>query len=154
MSSSTDSELARDLVDGARKAVLSTLALRPAGYPFGSLVAIATDERGRPLLLLSQLAEHTKNLQACANASLLVADEAAADPLASPRVTLLGACTLVPAGEVEAVRTRYLAHHPEAETWAAFRDFAFYRLEPVDVRLVAGFGRMSWIDGEAFAHAR
>ena len=138
----TDVGKARALVASAKTATLSTIATRPAGHPFGSLVALAVDDGGRPLLLLSSLAEHTKNLEASPLASILVAGEGG---LAGPRVTLLGQCARVPGGEVEAARATYLAAHPDASAWASFRDFAFWRLAIEDVRFVEGFGRMGWI---------
>ena len=128
--------------------MLSTLSIREDGavYPFGSLVAVATDARGFPLLLLSTLAEHTKNLVASPRASLLFADHAAEDPLANARVTLLGEVKRVHDDDLAFVRDTYLAAHPEATTYVGFKDFAFYRLEVSEVRMVAGFGRMGWID--------
>ncbi len=143
-----DAELARDLVAGTKTATLSTLATREDGttYPFGSLVAAATDPRGQPLLLLSSLAEHTKNLLATPHASLLFADHAAKDPLASARVTLLGEVKRVEHAELPVVREAYLARHPEAATYVDFKDFAFYRLDIREIRMVAGFGRMGWIE--------
>lgn len=143
-----DIEAARRLVASAKTATLSTLAPRGGEgppYPFGSLVAVATDPRGAPLLLLSALAEHTKNLLACPRASLLFAESGAADPLARSRVTLLGDVASVPEAELVTARQRYLAAHPEAGTWASFNDFAFYAMTLAEVRLVAGFGRMGWI---------
>jgi len=132
-------------VTRAKKATLATIALRPAGHPYASLVAVAADARGRPLLLLSKLAEHTKNLDASAKASILFADDAADDPLASGRVTVLGTMARVPDDALEDAKARFLAAHPEASTYAAFADFAFFRLEPEELRYVAGFGKMSWI---------
>lgn len=143
--------VARELVAQAKMATLSTLALRPRGYPFGSLVAVAADDAGRPLLLLSKLAEHAKNLAADPRASLLVTGGDGASPLAEPRVTVLGTCKPLEAADLDAARARYLDVHPEAAQWAAFADFSFYRLEPEDVRLVAGFGRMEWIDPSSYA---
>lgn len=139
-------EACRALVREARVAALATVAREPAGVPFATLVAIATDERGRPLLLLSRLAEHTQNLLACADASVLVGELAAADPLAGGRVTLVGRCERVPDGEVADARARFLARQPEAAQYVDFADFAFYRLEPSALRYVGGFGRMSWVD--------
>lgn len=141
----SDAVTARELVRRCRTATLATIALRPAGHPYASLVAVAADARGRPLLLLSKLAEHTKNLEASAKASILFADDATTDPLASARVTVLGAIARVPVEEIEDTRARFLAAHPEASSYAGFTDFAFFRLEPEELRVVAGFGRMSWI---------
>jgi len=143
-----DARLARDLVTRTKAATLSTLSMREDGsvYPFGSLVAVATDTRGFPLLLLSSLAEHTKNLVTNPRASLLFADHASDDPLANARVTLLGEVKRVPDLELPPVRVTYLESHPEAATYAGFKDFAFYCLDVSEIRMVAGFGRMGWID--------
>ena len=151
----TDPAVARDLVARASLATLSTFALRPAGFPYGSLVAIADDERGRPLFLLSALAEHAKNLAANDRASLLVAEPGATDIVAAPRVTIVGTCTRVGTDDREAVRARYVARHPEAAEW--FTDYlhayALYRLEPVELRVIVGFGRLSWVTPDEYASA-
>jgi len=151
-----DAQRARDLVTRTKTATLSTLATREDGavYPFGSLVATSPDEHGRPILLLSALAEHTKNLAVHPRASLLFADPSSEDPLANARVTLLGEVKRVPDDERVAARDAYLARHPEAATYEGFKDFAFYRLEVAEIRMVAGFGRMGWIDAADYAHAR
>lgn len=145
----TDASRAHAIVAGAKTATLSTVAARPPGYPFGSLVAMAADASGRPLLLLSSLAEHTKNLGASSAASILVAE----GDLSRGRVTLLGRCARIPEGEAPEARATYLAAHPEAEAWVSFRDFALYRLEVEEVRFVEGFGRMGWLAGEDYSAA-
>ncbi len=137
-------------------AALGTMARDMPGHPFVTLVSVAFDEAGRALLLLSRLAEHTANLEASGNASLLVSEAGgteAADPLATGRVTLVGTCGRVSEGDVEACRANYLAKHPEANAYAGFADFGFFRLEPRAVRYVGGFGRMSWVDASAYADA-
>lgn len=151
----THAERCRTLVRGARSATLCTLAVDPAGFPYGSLVTIAFDGEGRPLFLLSTLAEHTSNLVANAQASVLVTEPAGAhdEPLALGRVTILGRCTRVPAEEVPAVRAIFLEAQPSASYYVDFKDFAFYRLEPQALRYVGGFGRMSWIDVDAYRSA-
>jgi putative heme iron utilization protein len=135
------------LASQARTAPLSTIAREPEGFPFGSLVAIATDGYGRPLLLLSTLAEHTRNLAARSDASILVTESSASEqePLALGRVTILGACAEVARDEVESVRAIFLEQQPRSSTYASFADFSFYRLEPASLRYVGGFGRMSWV---------
>lgn len=152
-------ERCRALVAAARSATLSTVARDPEGYPYGSLVAVAADALGRPLLLLSTLAEHTQNLKVRPDASVLVTEAASTgatgvDPLAGGRVTLLGPCAPVPESEQAAVREAYLAAVPSAAQYVDFPDFAFHRLEPVAVRYIAGFGRMSWVSAEAYRAGR
>jgi putative heme iron utilization protein len=151
-----DAQTARELVGRARAATLATVALRPPGHPYASLVAVAADGAGRPLLLLSSLAEHTKNLAACAKVSLLVTEQGAPqdDPLAGGRVTLLGTIARVPDAELAGARSEMLAAHPEAARSASFSDFALYRIEPDELRIVHGFGRMSWIAAADYAAAR
>jgi putative heme iron utilization protein len=148
-------ERCRTLVARARSATLATIAREPAGFPYGSLVAVAADARGRPLFLLSDLAEHTGNLRARADASALIAEPAGAhdDPLALGRVTILGNCAKVDGGEIAAAREAFLRWQPQAANYVDFKDFAFYRLEPRALRYVGGFGRMSWVGADEYAAA-
>jgi len=147
-------ERCRTLVAGVRSATLCTVAREPSGYPYGSLVTIAFDAQGRPLLLISKLAEHTQNLMAEPRASVLVSEplDRAPEPLAVGRLTLLGKCTEVPKAET-AVRERFLETQPNASYYVDFGDFAFYRLEVEAIRYVGGFGRMSWVSPEDYARA-
>ena len=149
-------ERARVLVAGSTRGALATLAVEPAGHPFASLVAYAADGAGRPVLLLSALAEHTRNARADPRASLLVTRDgpAAGDPLAGERVTLVG--RLLPVtGEAAAhdARATYLSAHPQAARYAGYGDFAFHRLAVASVRYVGGFGRMGWVDASAYTAA-
>jgi heme iron utilization protein len=120
------------------RGILSTLSARYGGYPFGSLTPYALTDRHMPILLLSQLAEHTRNLQADPRASLFVQ---AGESQADSRVTLLGS---VEDGDVS-LRERYVARHPEAESYFAMADFGLYVLRVKHVRFVAGFGEMGWL---------
>ncbi|AKF02958.1 HugZ family protein [Sandaracinus amylolyticus] len=148
-------ERCRTLAAQVRSGTLCTIARDPEGYPYGSLVAVAIDARGRPLLLLSRLAEHTQNLDARADASILLSEPADrhAQRLALGRVTLLGPCRVVPEPERAAARAAFLAIQPEAASYVDFGDFAFYRLDPIALRYVGGFGRMSWVSAEDYAAA-
>jgi putative heme iron utilization protein len=139
----THAERARTLVGRISTGTLCTLATEPAGYPYGSLVTVAFDN-GNPIFLISALAEHTKNLERDHRASLLVAEDGSADPLANGRVTIIGPCTRVE-GEGGSARTAFLAAHPNSAYYAGFRDFAFWRLNVSSVRYIGGYGRMSWI---------
>jgi putative heme iron utilization protein len=151
----------RALAARARFGALATVARDPAGFPFATLVAVAFDGRGRPLMLLSRLAEHTKNLEACPRASLLVVPglvpgssdgvpAPSGDLLAAGRMTLVGPCALVPEGEAAQARADFLAAHAEAASYASLADFAPWRLEVEHVRWVGGFGRMSWVNGPEY----
>lgn len=130
---------ARRLVRTAWKATLGTLA-RDGGHPYASLVAVACEPDGTPLLLLSTLAEHTKNLLADPRASLLFDGTAAGpDALTGARVTLAGRIRTT---KSSTARARYLARHAAAAQFVDFGDFAIYALEPEWAHLVAGFGRI------------
>jgi putative heme iron utilization protein len=149
-----EARAAHALCAGERQGALATLARVPAGYPYGSLVLYALDPLGRPLLLLSRLAEHTANLAQDPRASLLVVESGGgADPLAGARATLLGRGAPVPEPDLAAARARYLARHPGAALYLQLPDFAFFRLEVEGVRYVGGFGRMAWITGEDYRTA-
>jgi hypothetical protein len=151
----THAERCRTLVSAVRSATLCTVAREPSGYPYGSLVTIAFDAQGRPLLLISRLAEHTQNLIAEPRASVLVTEplDRAPEPLAVGRLTLLGKCTEVPKADATPVRERFLETQPSASYYVDFGDFAFYRLEVEAIRYVGGFGRMSWVSPEEYARA-
>ncbi|MGE0734450.1 MAG: HugZ family protein [Alphaproteobacteria bacterium] len=134
---------ARQVLRAADRATLATSSVDGA-WPYASLVMLACDHDATPILLLSTLAEHTKNLLADGRVSLLVDATAGLDePLTGARVTILGRCerTTEPRH-----RARYLARHPSAAMFADFKDFAFYKVTPTKAHLVAGFGKITWID--------
>lgn len=136
-------EIARELVHLAWKGTLGTVS-RAQGHPYASLVAVACEPDGTPLLLLSGLAEHTKNLLADVRASLLI-DGTLAGPaaLTGPRVTLVGRL-----GETQSptARLRYLTRHPDAAQFIDFGDFRMYALNVEWAHLVAGFGRIQRLE--------
>ncbi|HYB41652.1 MAG TPA: DUF2470 domain-containing protein [Candidatus Methylomirabilis sp.] len=151
----TYAEQARTLLQQASSGTLSTLSRRRAGHPFGSLMPYALDDGGGPLFLISSLAMHTRNLEGDPRASLFVAESSAAeDPLAVGRVTLMGAAGRVSAAGLEAARAAYLERHPNAAQWVDFGDFAFWRLEVLDVYWVGGFGSMDWLAARDYIAAR
>ena len=129
---------AKKLVREARSGALATL-MRSSGDPFCSLVNVASAPDGSPLLLLSRLAVHTGNLLADPRISLMLDERKEGDPLEGARVTLTGTAA---ATEDAHDRRRYLARQPEAEVFAGFADFGFYRLALESAHLVAGFGRI------------
>jgi putative heme iron utilization protein len=145
-------ERCRTLAAQATSATLSTIARDPNGFPYGSLVTLAVDKSGRPLLLLSELAEHTCNLQARPEASLLLTEPLGMhdQPLALGRVTILGRCAKVSDAERADARNTFLKKQPSASYYVGFKDFGFYRLEPAALRYIGGFGRMSWVSAEQY----
>lgn len=137
----------RLLVRRARTAAMSTLARR-TGHPFGSLVTVACEPDGTPIVLLSTLAAHSRNLAEDARASLLFVEGSLGDPQQGGRVTLVGQIERIGADAMQ--RRRYLTRNPDAGLYAGFGDFAFYRLELDDCHLVAGFGRAMRVRREDF----
>src|ERR1041385_4063568 len=134
--------LAQVLLRATRAGTLGTLD-RNTGHPFASLVNVATDIDGSPVILTSRLSTHTANLEADGRASVLLAETGKGDPLAHPRLTVLG--TFAPIGKDSAdemrVRRRFLARHPKSELYAGFGDFSFWRMTVAAVHLNGGFAR-------------
>jgi hypothetical protein len=128
---------AKHLLRTIRAGALATLDA-DGGFPFASLVTVATDLDGSPLLLMSRLAAHTRNLEADARASILLAQAGKGDPLAHPRLTVTGA---VARSDEPRVRARFLARHPKAALYADFADFSFWRMELHAAHLNGGFAR-------------
>lgn len=129
---------AKKLLREGRSGALATL-IAGTGDPYCSLVNVATGPDGAPLLLLSQLALHTKNILADARVSLMLDERKEGDPLEGARVMLMGTAAATTDG---GARAAYLRRHPEAEMFAGFTDFAVYRLTITRTHLVAGFGRI------------
>lgn len=135
----TAAEASRTLMRRALKGALATLEAG-TGLPYASLVTVAAEPDGTPLLLLSRLAVHTKNLLASPRASLLIDGTGAdGDPLAGGRVTLVG--TMRPASGAT-LRSRFLARHPGAEIYVDFPDFGFFALDCERAHFIGGFGRI------------
>src|SRR6266478_4270953 len=127
----------------------AALATRLGGHPYLSLVACACEPDGRPLLLLSDLAQHTQNLVADPRVSLLFEDTGGhPDPLAGPRLTLLGQAERCADPRSAA---RFAARHPASAGYAGFADFHLYRVAIERGHFVAGFGRIAWIEAEHLA---
>jgi len=134
--------VAKGLLRATRAGALATID-RNTGHPFASLVNVATDVDGSPLILVSRLSTHTANLEADDRASLLLASTGKGDPLAHPRLTLLGSFAQIARDDPELprLRRRFLARHPKSELYAGFGDFSFWRLQTVSAHLNGGFAR-------------
>ncbi len=132
---------ARRLLRGIRVASLSTL-MAQTGFPVGTLTTIASGDDGSPILLLSQLSLHTRNLDADGRCSLLLAQTGKGDPLAHPRLTLVGTATKVIEPALRAqLRQTFLAQNPKAGLYADFGDFSFWQFAITIAHLNGGFGK-------------
>ncbi|QPF84329.1 HugZ family protein [Bradyrhizobium genosp. L] len=134
--------LARSLLRRSRQGALATL-MAGSGDPYCSLVNLASHPDGSPLLLISRLALHTKNILADARVSLMLDERVGGDPLEGARIMLAGQAEEVTEEAArELASRRYLSAHPSAEAFVKFKDFSFFRIRPHAVHLVAGFGRI------------
>jgi putative heme iron utilization protein len=141
--------LARSLLRRRRQGALATL-MTGTGNPYCSLVNVASHADGAPILLISRLAVHTKNILADGRVSLMLDERAAGDPLEGARIMVAGRAEEANADDIGLLRRRYLNAHPSAEAFADFKDFSFFRIRPESAHLVAGFGRIVDLRPEQF----
>ncbi len=128
--------------------VLSTLSVKFTGHPFGSVVPFCLDYTGKPLLLISRLAQHTHNIQSDPRVSLLILDRPAdneGNVQTDARLTLVGQACKVADPDVEASAARYYRHFPEAKGYHTELDFEFYTLSIETLRFISGFGQARWL---------
>ena len=150
----THAERVRTLLSLVPVATLSTLSRKQPGFPFGSLMPFALDSTGRPIFLISNMAMHTQNLKTDSRCSLFVGQVAAdGDALGAARATLIGTAEPVHENDVADVREKYLARHETSRYWVDFPDFSFFRLQPIDLYYVGGFGVMGWVEARDYEHA-
>lgn len=139
---------ARRFVRSHPHGVLSTLSKRLNGHPFGSITPFVSDHTGAPVILISTLAEHTKNIEADSRVSMIV-HPCADDMQAAGRVTIIGQAIRLP--EKSALGPRYLRYVPNAEQYFGMHDFLFYRIEPTAIRYIGGFGKIHWAEPAAYS---
>jgi heme iron utilization protein len=134
--------LARSLLRRSRQGALATL-MAGSGDPYCSLVNVASHPDGSPILLISRLALHTRNILGDSRVSLMLDERAGGDPLEGARIMLAGRADEASGeADLEILRRRYLNAHPSAEVFVNFKDFSFFRIRPGAMHLVAGFGRI------------
>lgn len=141
--------LAKSLLRRSRQGALATL-MTGSGDPYCALVNVASHPDGSPILLISALAVHTRNILADSRVSLMLDERAPGDPLEGARIMLVGRAEAASQGELELVRRRYLNAHPSAEAFVSFADFSFFRIRPAWTHLVAGFGRILDLKADRF----
>ncbi|MEA2885819.1 MAG: hypothetical protein QOD11_179 [Bradyrhizobium sp.] len=135
------SQLARSLLRRSRQGALATL-MPGTGDPYCSLVNVASHCDGSPILLISRLALHTRNILADPRVSLMLDERAEGDPLEGARIMLAGRAEQAGGADEAILRRRYLNAHPSAEAFVNFKDFSFFTIKPAGAHLVAGFGRI------------
>ena len=145
-------QAARTLVANHHHASLATLSQKWEGHPFASSVAYVADLQGRPVMLLSGLAEHCQNLRADPRASVLISEqksEHSAEQVA--RLTLMG--RMSPVNLTEAEQQHFLHALPHMADYLQLGDFGFWRLEVEKIRLIAGFAAARWLSGSEYLRA-
>jgi putative heme iron utilization protein len=140
---------ARQLLRAHRYGALCTLSKKFDGHPFGSITPYLVDHDGSLLILISTLAEHTKNILADPRVSLITHSQDDPQIQAQGRVTVLGEARSV--AEREQAGKRYLRYFPEAQAYLQMHDFSFYRIQPLAIRFIGGFGNIHWVKAEAYA---
>ncbi len=139
---------ARQLLRAHRYGALATLSKKFDGYPFGSITPYLVDHDGSLLILISTLAEHTKNINHDPRVSLITHNQDDPHIQTQGRVTVLGTASLVE--NRESAGRRYLRYFPEAQTYFAMHDFSFYRILPKAIRYIGGFGNIHWVKAENY----
>jgi len=142
-------KVARSLLRRSRQGALATL-MAGSGDPYCSLVNVASHADGSPIVLVSRLALHTRNILGDSRVSLMLDERAEGDPLEGSRIMLAGRAEEASADDLEILRRRYLNAHPSAEAFVSFEDFSFFRIRPGGAHLVAGFGRIVDLKPEQF----
>ena len=135
---------ARDLLLSEYHGVLSTHSVDAPGYPFGSVVPYCLARDGHPVILISTIAQHTKNIQMNSKVSLIVTAGETDDIQAAARLTCLGNTSMV--SDIEDVSTRYYKYFPASRDYHKTHDFNFYRIELVRARYIGGFGIIHWLE--------
>lgn len=149
----TAAKNARELLLKEYRGVLSTHSKAMPGFPFGSVVPYCLDEQGRPLILISRIAQHTHNLIKDPKCSLLVGERDADDVQAVGRLTVLAeASKLLDSEAIAAAAERYYRYFPESQNYHQAHDFDFWVLEPVRHRYIGGFGAIHWLDQVTLAN--
>ena len=145
---SEQARTARRLLNHQGMGILSTHSIDVEGYPFGSIAPYCLDYESRPIILISEIAQHTRNIKRNNKVSLTVFDTSADDSQAAARLTWIGDAE--PAGASDSlVSERYLRYFPSASSYFDTHDFSFYRITLRRARFIGGFGEIYWIEPDA-----
>jgi putative heme iron utilization protein len=139
---------ARRLLNRQSVGVLSTHSMDVEGYPFGSIAPYALNYESEPTILISDIAQHTRNIKRNNRVSLTVFDQCVDDPQSNSRLTWIGDAELIDPDD-RLIRVRYLRYFPSAESYFETHDFSFYRIHLRRARFIGGFGQIFWIEPEA-----
>ncbi|MGB5835345.1 MAG: pyridoxamine 5'-phosphate oxidase family protein [Thiohalocapsa sp.] len=135
-------EDARDLWHGSYDGVLSTQSVAEPGYPFGSVIPLCLDQTARPLLLLSHLAQHSRNLAADPRCALTLFERPPGEIQQGRRLTCVADCHTCDDADALA---RYCRHFPNGRLYAAQLRFRLFRMEPRGFHFNGGFATARWL---------
>lgn len=146
--SQTSIDGARTLLNSKDFGILSTISLKLGGFPFGSVVPYCLDEQGMPVILISTIAEHTKNISSDNRCSITIIAENN-DVQSNGRLCIIGNMEQLENDE-EHTKERYYRHFPKSRGYSQTHNFFFYRLRPISVRFIGGFGAIHWVEPSDF----
>jgi len=139
---------ARQMLRAHRYGALCTLSKKFDGHPFGSIAPYLVDHDGSLLILISTLAEHTKNIQYDPRVSLITHNQDSPHIQTQGRITVMGTAQIIT--DKSEVGTRYLRYFPEAQNYFDMHDFSFYRIMPQSLRYIGGFGKIHWVEADSY----
>ncbi len=143
---------ARALLLNEYHGILSTHSVDMPGYPFGSVSPYCLDYQGRPVILISSIAQHTKNIEANPKVSLIITEGEVDDIHTAARLTLLASAEKLPDNDHDTPQ-RYYQYYPSAKQYHSQHNFEFYGLNIVRARFIGGFGKIHWIEAEEMLQA-
>lgn len=139
---------ARQMLRSHRYGALCTLSKKLDGHPFGSITPYLVNHDGSMIILISSLAEHTKNIQQDPRVSLITHNQDSPHIQTQGRITVVGKAQIIT--DKDKAGTRYLRYFPEAQSYFDMHDFSFYRIMPQSLRYIGGFGKIHWIEADSY----
>jgi heme oxygenase (biliverdin-IX-beta and delta-forming) len=149
MNKEKKAKAARNLLLSQYQGALSTHSVDVAGYPFGSVVPYCLNKSGLPIILISTIAQHTKNIKSDPKVSLLVTEPDADDVQTVGRTTYIGDAEILDQNDVDSIE-RYYQYFPQSRDYHLTHDFNLYYIKPTCIRFIGGFGQIYWIEKEEF----
>jgi len=149
MNKEKKAKAARNILLSQYQGTLSTHSVDVAGYPFGSVVPYCLNKSGLPIILISTIAQHTKNIKSDPKVSLLVTEPDADDVQTVGRTTYIGDAEILDQNDVDSIE-RYYQYFPQSRDYHLTHDFNFYYIKPARIRFIGGFGQIYWIEKEEF----
>lgn len=149
MNKISKANLARNLLLSEYQGILSTISVDVEGYPFGSVVPYCLSKEGKPVILISTIAQHTKNILSDSKVSLTVTESGIEDGQTAGRITFIGDAVKLGVDDTESIE-RYYQYFPQSMDYHKTHNFYFYQINLVRIRFIGGFGEIYWLEKESF----